>query len=341
MLQSLPLWGVAGLFVLSAGIVWFAGSKLATLVDAFSVKTGMGRAFLGMLMLGGITSLPEVAAVGTSSAMGNPALAVNNLLGTASINILLLAVADLVYGRDALTGVAGRPETLMQGVLSMMLALIVAVIATVGDTGLAGIGIGSAVVAAGALGALRIASGFEHSNEWQVPGKVSDRNTGDQVTDRSPKRLGALILLCAVAILVAGFLLSLTADDIASKTGMASGVIGFLLVGGATSLPEISSVSTAVRIKRYQMAVSGIFGTNIFNMMLLLLADIFYRGGPVLAEAGQFEMIGAMLAALMTGIFVIGLLERKDRAIFRMGYDSLAALATFGIGLAVLSRFTG
>jgi cation:H+ antiporter len=38
---------------------------------------------------------------------------------------------------------------------------------------------------------------------------------------------------------------------------------------------------------------------------------------------------------------VVGLLERKDRTIFRMGYDSLSAIVTFLAGLTLLYRLTG
>ena len=68
-----------------------------------------------------------------------------------------------------------------------------------------------------------------------------------------------------------------------------------------------------------------------------LSADAFYQEGPVLGEVGKFEVIGAVLAVLMSGIFIIGLLERKDRTILRMGYDSATALLTFTAGLWLLS----
>jgi cation:H+ antiporter len=116
-LAALPLWELIALFAGAAAVVWFAGSGLTGKVDAIATKTGMGQAFAGMLLLGGITSLPEVAAVSAQAVGVNGQLAVNNLLGTASINVLLLALADVVYGQEALTGVAAEPAVLMQGVL--------------------------------------------------------------------------------------------------------------------------------------------------------------------------------------------------------------------------------
>ena len=337
---SLPLWSLVALFAISAAAVWFGGSRLAGYVDAITDRTGLGQAFMGMLLLGGITSLPEVAAVTTSAAAGNAPLAVNNLLGTASINILLLAFADFIFGREALTSVAARPVTLLQGVLSMLLATAVAMIATIGDVALFGVGAGALLLAAGAVLALWLASNFEHRHVWEVVGGGGE-NDEPRHDPRSTGRLAAYIALCALLILAAGFLLSTTADRIATETGLAAGMVGFVLVGFATSLPEVSSITAAVRMRRYQLAIGDVFGTNIFNIMLIFLADLVYRGGPVLGEAGRFEVIGAMLAVFMTGIFIVGLLERRDRTIFRMGYDALAAILVFATGLWFLSRSMG
>lgn len=337
---SLPL--LVALFLTCAVAVWLGGSRLARYVDALSRKTGTGQALMGMLLLGGVSSLPEVAAVSTSAWMGNAPLAVNNLLGTASINLLILAIADFIYGRGALTAVAARPVTLMQGVLAMVLAILVAMIATVGDVALFGIGAGAALLASGSVLAFWISSRFEGRRVWQiVDGEIAEEVELQHKTERrSRSHLVLLIALCGGLILVAGFVLTAAADALSTKTGLAAGMVGFALVGLATSLPEISSVTAAVRLGRYQLAIGDIFGTNIFNIMLILLADIIYRGDPVLAQAGRFEVVGATLTALMTGIFIVGLLERRDRTILRMGYDAFVAVLTFGVGFWLLARMT-
>jgi cation:H+ antiporter len=339
---SLSLALLISLFTLSAGAVWFGGSRLARYVAAITNKTGAGQALMGMLLLGGVTSLPEVAAVSTSAAMGNASLAINNLIGTASINILILAIADIIYGRNALTAVAARPAMLMQGVLAMLLATAVAMIATVGDVAILGFGAGAALLALAAVVALWMSSNFERRHVWDVVGgDDGPEENGDDADRRSLPRLILSTAACAVLILVAGFLLSSTADAIATKTGLAAGIVGFMLIGLATSLPEISSISAALRLRRYQMAIGDIFGTNIFNIMLIFLADIVYRDGPVLGEAGRFEVIGSILTVFMTGIFIIGLLERKDRTILRMGYDSIAAILAFAAGVWLLAQSAG
>lgn len=342
--DQLPLSALAAIFTAAAAVVWMAGTRLAHYVDGIARKTDLGHAFTGMLLLGGITSLPEVAAVSTSASIGNAPLAVNNLLGTASINLVLLGVADVIYGRGALTKAAAEPGTLMQGVLSMVLAAAVAMFATIGDVQVPGFGFGagSAALLLGCVGALWLASDFESRHVWEVVREDSERRRsrdGGRTSDVQDWSLGKLSLATAVAaaaILMAGFFLSISADAIADSTGIGAGVIGFLLVGASTSLPEISSIVGAVRLRRYEMAVGDIFGTNLFNISLIFLADAIYTGEPVLDGAGEFETVGAILAVLLTGIFAVGLIERRDRTILRMSYSTLTVFIVFTAGVAAL-----
>ena len=58
--------------------------------------------------------------------------------------------------------------------------------------------------------------------------------------------------------------------------------------------------------------------------------------GPVINELGTFETVSALLGALLIGIILVGLIERRNRTIFRMGHDSAAVLLTFLAGLVLL-----
>ena len=73
--SSLGLTANRAIFAAAAGIVWFSGYKLAEYLDGIAGKTGLSEAFVGMLLMGTITSLPEIAAVSTSAYIGNAALA--------------------------------------------------------------------------------------------------------------------------------------------------------------------------------------------------------------------------------------------------------------------------
>ena len=338
-LTSLSLPELFGLLAAAGAIVWFAGSRLTGLVDEISERTGLGQAFAGMLLLGGITSLPEMATASTASLAGNPLLSINDLLGSSSINILLLAVADAIYGRGALTKQTSQPAPLLQGVLGMMLMAAVAVAIIVGDRTIPLLGAGalSLALAAGCVLCFRISYRFEYRETWKPVGHSRLHHLDKARPNFSNLKLGMLTLAAAGAILVGGATLALAGDAIAEKSRLGSSIIGFALVGFCTSLPELSSVTAAVKMRRYQLAIGDVFGTNLFNLQIIFVADLFYRGGPVLAHAGNFETVAACLSVMMTGIFVVGMLERRDQTIWRLGLDSVVAILVFAAGLVALA----
>src|SRR5690606_35849756 len=137
-------------------------------VGRISEITGIEQAFVGMLMLGTLTSLPEIANVATASHFGNPALAANNLLGSASINLVLLAVLDAVIGRDALTSVIARPATLLQSALCMVVLVLVGIAITTGDVAIFGVGGWTLVIFGVSLWAFWLSKDYSNRATWAI-----------------------------------------------------------------------------------------------------------------------------------------------------------------------------
>ncbi|HEY0818212.1 MAG TPA: hypothetical protein VGD46_05510, partial [Rhizobacter sp.] len=109
-----------------------------------------------------------------------------------------------------------------------------------------------------------------------------------------------------------------------------------VLLALCTSLPEVSTVVGAVRLRRYELAMGDVFGTNLFNVTIIVLVDALHDGDPVLTQAGPFAAFAALLAAAMTVVFLVGMLERRNHAFFRMGLDSILAVLMYLGGLVVL-----
>jgi cation:H+ antiporter len=336
--QDYPVWVNIGIFVVAAVLVWGAGTRLTHYLDKISRKTGWGQAFVGMLFLGGITSLPEIANTLTSSWIGNPALAINNLLGSAAINVLLLAVADAFIGREAVTSAIARPVTLMMATLCMLVLIAVAAAITVTDVLVLGIGIWSVVLCALSIGSFWLSVGYNDRAPWIVKDVDPDMDDEgeDDADETSVRSLAIRSAVAGAVIFVAGYALSQTGDALAEQTGIGTGMVGFALIGLATSLPELSSITAALRLRRYEMAFGQVLGTNFINLSLILLADAVFSGGPVINELSRFETTSALLGAILTGVFLIGLLERRNPTVMKMGWDSLAVMVLFAGGLVLL-----
>jgi cation:H+ antiporter len=341
--RGLPLPVNIAVLLVSGAIVWGAGTRLARIVDAIAERTGIGRVFAGFLLLGSATSLPELATVITAAHGGHADLALGSILGSVSTNVLLLAIADAVLGRDALTSVVAHPATLLQGALGILLLGVVAAAIAVGEVDLFGFGVWSAALVPLFALAVWLTSRYENRPTWMVAEGGPLPGLAPATPEEIHLPLGGLMQRAAAAgvvILIAGYLLAETGDAIAVETGIGESMVGFVLIGLATSLPEISSMVGAVRIHRYELAIGDIFGTNLFDLLLIPVADLAYRQGPILAAAGRFEAVAVILGIILTGIYVVGLLDRRNRTILRMGYDSLAAIIVFAIGLALLQAIS-
>jgi cation:H+ antiporter len=342
-----PLWVNLAVFAASAGVVWVAGTRLGGYANTIANRTGIGKALVGLVLLGGITSLPEVATSASAAASGNAALAVNNLLGGVALQVAILAAADAAVGRDALSSVVAHPVVLLQGTLKVLLLVIVAAGIVVGDVGVGGVGVWSSMVLVGYLASLGLLHRYERRRPWVPDSQGRGESTRRGATHgragearrsegRSTAHIAALTAAAALAILAAGFLLTRTGEAVAVQTGLGSSFVGAILVAAATSLPEVSTVLSAVRLREYQMAISSIFGTNLFDIVLVFLADAIYAGPPVLNEVGRFSVFASLLGVAVTTAYVAGLVERLNRTVWRMGVDSLAVLVLYVGGVVVL-----
>lgn len=332
------LWQTAFVFVLAAAAVWWAGTRLPAYVVALSEKTGVGQGLAGMLVLGGITSLPELATGTTAAAIGAPLLSLNDILGSASINLLLLALADMTLGTRPLTSVVARPVTLIQGVLGMTLFALVGAAIGIGGADFGGpISLWSVAIFGCVLIALLISARAEKRPMWQVV-NPPDLEVAEETRQKSisTRKLALVLAGLASVILVGGVALANAGDTIARETGLGTSVVGLLIIAAATSLPEASAIVGAMRHKRYELAIGEIFGSNMFNLAIILAIDLVAPGQGVIERAGGFEIAAAMLALVLTGIFVIGLIERRDRVVFRMGQDSIAAICVYLGGVTLL-----
>lgn len=343
--QSLPMAANLGIFAGAAVLVWIAGSRLAGYADIVSARTGFGEAVIGMVGLGVATSLPEIVTTLIGSTIGNVSLVIGNLFGGVAQQITVLAVVDLIAVKGALTSLVPNPILLLQGVI----LLLVLAVALVGGTlreplSWMGVGLTPVLVGLGYLAAFAVTSSQKkYLPRWR-PIESDERATEmkpvleDEAAGQgiSQTTLYVRIGLAAVAILVAGTALTLTGDALAGQTGLGSSFVGVAFVAFSTSLPEVSTTLGAVRRGNHEMAVSNILGTNILEVALFLLADIAYREGPILAELDRSGTLAAALGLVVTCLLLLGLLERRDRTVMRMGVDSLAILVAYAAGLAGL-----
>jgi cation:H+ antiporter len=144
----------------------------------------------------------------------------------------------------------------------------------------------------------------------------------------------------AVAIVVLGVWLASLGDQVASVTGLGQSFVGALLLAAATSLPELVASVTAIRLNAVDLAVSNIFGSNIFNLAILGIYDLTYLHGNLLTNINHsVHLLTAIVAIMMTAIALVGLIYRAvKRSRLYLTWDSIGLITLYLGGMYMIYR---
>lgn len=334
-------------FLCAATGIWFCGGKLTAYADEISDRYRIGKAFMGFVFLAASTSLPELVTTLAATISGNAALALNNVFGGVALQTAILVIADVVARGAPLTHYPRKSVPMLIATsLILLLALLLGVIA-LGERELwTGVGVGSVVLAVAYGAVVYLLRAQENSETPWLPVTVPEyAPEGDEAAwissfpDVDNAGLNLRFLVMSGAILVFGLILVDASERIAVGTGLGSSFVGATLLAGSTSLPELSTTIAAVRLKSYTMAISNIFGSNLIMLALLLPADITYRPGPILSAVDRTAEFAVIAGAVVTAIYLYGLIRRSPRQILGMGVDSFLVMIVYAASLLVFYTF--
>jgi cation:H+ antiporter len=142
--------------------------------------------------------------------------------------------------------------------------------------------------------------------------------------------------LHAAAVTGAAAFLPSIAARIAETTGLGQTFVGNIFVAITTSLPELTVSVAALRIGAVDMSVGNIFGSNLFNMLILAVEDIAYLKGPILSFAQGPHLVPAMAAIAMTGLSIAGLIYNAEKKLLVWAWDSFGVILIFAVNVLLL-----
>lgn len=330
-LVALDLPVAVALFTVAAVFVVGGGTVLAKAGDEIAGRTGLGGALVGMLLLAGATSLPEMVINATASATGYPDLAIGDLFGASMANMATLALVDLAHRRRFWPQVGVEHARLAAIAMALtaipVLAILVPPGIRLGWVGIETVGIVAAYVAAARwLHRRRGARRRDFSGEIVAPTGWGAADEGPRLSNRA---VAARFLGAAGVILLAAPVLAVSAGAIADDTGIGETFVGALLLALATTLPELVASFAAVRIGAYDLAVGNLFGSNAFNMTAMLVADLAFLDGPVLAAVSQAQVVAGVGAILLMAIALAAVVHGDRTRIHRLEPDAVLLIATY------------
>ena len=330
----------AGGFLLCAVIIFFAGKKLSFYGDQLAEKTGMGKAWIGLILMASVTSLPELM-VGISSAaiVQSADLAVGDILGSCAFNLGIIAIMDAFLPRHhTLLGTASPNHILAAALGIILISLVGVAIFLPDDIVLSSwIGVTSLSFIIIYLFSIRLI----YLNEKNLAKASQGSQIGQHTNiDISLKTIIGKYALFALIIIAAALTLPYFAEKIAEDTGLDKSFVGTFFLAVSTSMPEIAVSLAAVRMGSLDLAVGNLLGSNLFNILILAIDDIFYAQGHILKDASPYNIISVFSAILMTAVAIIGLSYRTKGKRFLLAWDAALIFLIYIVNIFLLYQLS-
>ena len=325
-------------FTATALVIVFAGVRLARYGDVLGEKTGLGRSWIGVVLLAATTSLPELfAGFGATALASLPNIAVGDVLGSCMFNLVILSFMDAI-----------QPEPLStrahQGhALSVGFGLVLVGIAGLGLVSgarlppLGWIGLYSPALIVLYFVSMRVIFAHEKHRLAKETREVAEELQYAEI----PLRTAAWHYTTAAMLVVgAAMWLPRLGAELARQTGLGEAFVGSLFIAITTSLPEIVVSLSAVRIGAIDLGIGNVLGSNLFNLLILGLDDVFYRQGPILAAVDASHSVAVLAVVTMNGLFLTGLTYRVITKRFAVAWDTaaIAGVYVIAVGIAYLLR---
>lgn len=284
-----------GFAMLGLVILLLAGDVLVKGAVNLALRLGIPALIVSLTIVAFGTSAPELLISIQSILDGVPGLALGNVVGSNTANVLL------VLGIPALfAGLGATSDTRREYMFMITATVLFIVLCFMGPlTWWHGI-----ILLAGmafVLGdAVRKARAHRKAN--------SCMDVLDDLEEADPDmpwwKIGLYLLLGLVGLPLGASLLIDSATAIASEYGISDAVIGLTLVAVGTSLPELATTVMAAYRRQADVAIGNVIGSNVFNLLGIIGIAVFVGPIPVDPEILRFDLWVMLAASAMLAPFV-------------------------------------
>lgn len=309
-------------------VIGIAGWRLSRYGDILAEKTGLSASWIGLILLATATSLPElVTGISAVTVANAPDIAVGNVLGATVFNLAFLVMLDFLYRKESLYSRAAQGH-ILSAALGALLIGISGFSLLLGQVGfnptLGHVGLYTPLLALIYLAAMRAVYQYERRTLADFTEAAVAR-----YPDITMRQAWAGYLVAASAIVAAGAWLPFVAKTLAVQMDWEQSFVGTLLVAAVTTAPEAVVTLSALRIGAVDMAIANLLGSNLFNIVILAVDDVFFTSGPLFAVVSPSHAITALTAVMMSALVIVGLIYRPQ------GRD-VVGLSWISVGLFVL-----
>ena len=308
------------IFVVLAGFIIMVGKKLSLYGDAIGDLMGIEKSWIGIVMLAAVTSLPEMVTSISATLMGNPQMAVANIFGSNLFNIFVVFIVDIFVLRSTSLSSKVSSKNFMGGFWAIILTLIFLLGFIFPTEGIMNISLFSMMILGVYFIAMKCIYMYEHQENDELSEILEEEVKGFHEVEEGGITLSQAkkgFAINAFFVVTLGTGLSFVGDRIASAPffgiELGQSFVGLILIAMATSLPELTVSIEAIKLKSYDMAVGNLLGSNIFNIMIIFITDLFLRDQNIYQTLSSFHLLTAIFSMLILLVFMMGIMFKKKK----------------------------
>ena len=307
------------LFLLIVGFVAlvFGANWLVNGATSIGVKAKLSPLIIGLTIVAFGTSLPEMIVNVFSCIKGSPGLAIGNIIGSNTMNILLILGVSAIFFPIDVSRISIRRDIPVGFVATFAITLMANDYFT-----------GTSATIDWIEGIVLLGMGAGYL--WLTFKKNSENSETSETLENSETQQelpwGKTILELVIGIVglyIGGELVSNNAQKLALSWGMSESTVGLTVVATATSLPELITSIVAALKKNSAIAIGNVLGSNILNIFMVLGVSSLIIPLPFDAKMNQQLLILFAANAIMLTTVFTGKgrkISRFEGAILTLGY---------------------
>ena len=291
------------IYIALAAVVVFLAIKLSNYVDLLDKKTKLSGALLGGILLAAVTSLPELFTSLTGTiAIQNNQLVLGNIMGSDFFDIVIFGVVYILFFKGLVEKRLGKQHYYtIFFTFAMVVAVTCAAFVFHNNGWLIGGYFNPMSFAIIAIYAVSV---------WKTPKTEEKEEKEEDKSKLTVKQIWILFAICSALLIGASIGVTYVTDEVVNGFKIGATFGGSLFLGVATSLPEVTATIALCKKKNFNAAFGDIFGSCVFNIIILAIADaLSFKAGPLYGiDTSSFLLIVgtafALLVALISIIFI-------------------------------------
>ena len=294
-------------FLILAFFTIYTSIKLSYYGDILSKQTKLGTAFIGGLLIASITSLPEFVTSISAVIFDNPSLSFGDIVGSNMFNIFVLSVYNIYFFKSDFF-----KNTSKKHIIECIILLIDYIFILIGTFNVV-IDYISVILVIMYISYMIFV--FKSENEEKK------NNTKDNY-------IIIKFILTSIIMIILSIFLTYEADKLSKiYPNFSSSSIGAILLGITTSLPEVVTTFALIKLNNYDMAISNMLGSNIFNFLVLSFSDVFIKNDHIYNYSDRYSLFYLLGGIIITFLLSLGVLSNKSKKIYYIILSGLIILS--------------